>query len=377
VNCAWILVATLVAPLDVRGNPQATAQEQASVDAIATKARWREALGIDLPREVLAEGEPLVAADGALARDGEALALVARARFLTQAPAFESAWKLLEGREVDAATKADVEIEKARLCVENDELQRALRLLLENPKAQAPRWPERAEAWLQAGRAWARTGELRNSAPFLARFVELAPRHREVPTALHLLAQEALERGDGAFAKACVSRAEELSKWHSLWKVRTTQVRLEPDEPLPRIGLAQVWLQAGDAAQAKEVLQGLLARHPQHAQGWFLLGEAERGAGSLEAALAAYSKAIEFEPEHVLARNNRGTIHRLGGRVAEARADFERIVDGPRSADRTALPAHLALARLLEAAGEKDAAQRRFARYVELGGREPLREPVR
>lgn len=376
-NCAWILVATLVAPLDVRGNPQATAQEQASVDAIATKARWREALGIDLPREVLAEGEPLVAADGALARDGEALALVARARFLTQAPAFESAWKLLEGREVDAATKADVEIEKARLCVENDELQRALRLLLENPKAQAPRWPERAEAWLQAGRAWARTGELRNSAPFLARFVELAPRHREVPTALHLLAQEALERGDGAFAKACVSRAEELSKWHSLWKVRTTQVRLEPDEPLPRIGLAQVWLQAGDAAQAKEVLQGLLARHPQHAQGWFLLGEAERGAGSLEAALAAYSKAIEFEPEHVLARNNRGTIHRLGGRVAEARADFERIVDGPRSADRTALPAHLALARLLEAAGEKDAAQRRFARYVELGGREPLREPAR
>lgn len=376
-NCAWILVATLVAPLDVRGNPQATAQEQASVDAIATKARWREALGIDLPREVLAEGEPLVAADGALARDGEALALVARARFLTQAPAFESAWKLLEGREVDAATKADVEIEKARLCVENDELQRALRLLLENPKAQAPRWPERAEAWLQAGRAWARTGELRNSAPFLARFVELAPRHREVPTALHLLAQEALERGDGAFAKACVSHAEELSKWHSLWKVRTTQVRLEPDEPLPRIGLAQVWLQAGDAAQAKEVLQGLLARHPQHAQGWFLLGEAERGAGSLEAALAAYSKAIEFEPEHVLARNNRGTIHRLGGRVAEARADFERIVDGPRSADRTALPAHLALARLLEAAGEKDAAQRRFARYVELGGREPLREPAR
>ncbi len=376
-NFAWILVATLVAPLDVRGNPQATAQEQASVDAVATKARWREALGIDLPREVLAEGEPLVAADGALARDGEALALVARARFLTQAPAFESAWKLLEGREVDAATKADVEIEKARLCVENDELQRALRLLLENPKAQAPRWPERAEAWLQAGRAWARTGELRNSAPFLARFVELAPRHREVPTALHLLAQEALERGDGAFAKACVSRAEELSKWHSLWKVRTTQVRLEPDEPLPRIGLAQVWLQAGDAAQAKEVLQGLLARHPQHAQGWFLLGEAERGAGSLEAALAAYSKAIEFEPEHVLARNNRGTIHRLGGRVAEARADFERIVDGPRSADRTALPAHLALARLLEAAGEKDAAQRRFARYVELGGREPLREPAR
>lgn len=376
-SAAWIAALVLSLPMQPRSGVSQAAQAQTQLDATATKAHWRELLGIDLPREVLSEGERLVAADGALARDGEALVLVAQARFLTQSPAFESAWKLLDGREVEAATTADVEIEKARLCVEHDELARALRLLLETPDAKEPRWSERAEAWLQVGRAWARTGELQKAARFLARFVELAPRHREAPTALHLLAQAALERGDGPFAQACVSRAEELSKWHSLWRVRTTQIRLTPDEPLPRLGLAQLWLSAGDAAKAKLALEALLARHPQHAQGWFLLGEAERLAGALDAAQAAYTKALEFEPEHVLARNNRGTIHRLAGRGAEARADFERIVDGPRSAERTALPAHLALARLLDAAGEKDAAQRRFARYVELGGREPLREPTR
>ena len=373
----WIAAWVLAAPPHARVGPQDSAPATQQLEANAVKDRWRESLGIDLPREVLAEGEPLVAAGGTLARDGEALVLVARARFLTQTPAFDSAWKLLEGREVEPTTQPDVEIERARLCVENDDLQRALRLLLEKPDAKAPRWPERAEAWLQAGRAWARTGDLQRAAPLLARFVELAPRHREVPTALHLLAQEALARGDGPFAKACVGRAEELSKWHSLWKVRTTQVRLTPDEPLPRIGLAQVWLQAGEPARAKSVLEALLARFPGNAQGWFLLGEAERGAGALDAALAAYSKALESEPDHVLALNNRGTIHRLAGRSAQARADFESIVDGPRSAERTALPAHLALARLLDTAGEKDSAQRRFARYVELGGREPLREPAR
>jgi hypothetical protein len=60
-----------------------------------------------------------------------------------------------------------------------------------------------------------------------------------------------------------------------------------------------------------------------------------------------------------------------------ARTDFERIVDGARASEPTALPAHLALARLLAAANEPQAAQRRYARYVELGGREPLAEPRR
>jgi len=343
----------------------------------ARKERWGDLLALDLPRSVLAELEPQVASGAALARDGAALALLSRAVFATHAPAFESAWKRLEGREVDEATRADLELERARLLVESDQLARALVALLERPEASAPRFAERPTSWLYTGRAWFRSGEPTRGAPFLAKFVELAPRDREASSALHLLAQEALARGDGATAQACVRRAEELSRWHALWKVRTRQVLEKPDEALPRIGLAQLWLQAGDAARARSQLRDLLARHADSAQGWFLLGEAQRMERDLDGALASYSRALESEPTHLLALNNRATIHRLAGRLAEARADFERIVDGPRGAEPAAQPARLALARTLVALGEHEAAQARYARYAELGGREPLAETRR
>jgi tetratricopeptide (TPR) repeat protein len=250
-------------------------------------------------------------------------------------------------------------------------------LLLETPEAQEPRLAERPASWLLVGRAWFRSGEPARGAPFLARFVELAPRDREASSALHLLAQAALGRGDGPTAEACVRRAEELSRWHALWKVRARQVHEKPAEALPRIGLAQLWLQAGDTQRARAQLNDLLARHADSAQGWFLLGEAQRMERDLEGALASYSKALETEPQHLLALNNRATIHRLAGRLAEARADFERVVDGPRGSEPAALPAQLALARTLATLGDESAAQKRYARYVELGGREPLVEPRR
>ncbi|MBM3992236.1 MAG: hypothetical protein FJ298_14690 [Planctomycetes bacterium] len=340
----------------------------------ARKQRWSELLALDLPRAVLAELEPQVLPGAPLGRDGAALALWSRAVFATHEPAFESAWSRLERRDVDPATRADLELERARLLVESDQLARALGALLDEPRAPVPRFADRPASWLLVGRAWFRSGEPERGAPFLSKFVELAPRDRETCSALHLLAQAALARGDGATAQACVRRAEELSRWHALWNVRARQVLEKPDERLPRLGLAQLWLQAGDTRRARTELRALLERHLDCAPGWFLLGEAQRFERDLEGALASYSKALEWEPTHLLALNNRATIHRLEGRLAEARADFERLVDGPRGCEAAALPALLALARTLADLGDESAAAQRYARYRELGGREPLVE---
>jgi tetratricopeptide (TPR) repeat protein len=329
--------------------------------------RWRDCLLIDRPGEVLAEAEKHAA--GA-PWDGEVLALAARAAFVARGRDEAERW--LARTPVAPETTAWIELERARIELESDELPKALALLLNAADERAPKLAAYPDAWLYAGRAWTRLGDPARGAAFLSRFVELAPFDTETPSALHALAQEALSRNDGAAATVHLRRADENARWQSYRRVRVLQVRESPDEPLPRLGLAQLWLQARDAARAKRVLTELLALRPDYATGWFHLGEAERLANALPAALDAYSKALEFDPEHVLARHNRGTIQRLAGRTAEARADYERIVDGPKSTEKTALNTHLALARLLAASNETDAAQKRYARYRELGGTEAL-----
>lgn len=329
--------------------------------------RWRESLLIDRPRDVLAEAERHPADEP---WDGEALALAARAAFIARGRAQADAW--LARTPVLPETSAWLELERARLALESDELAPALAQLLKDASDSAPKLAAYPHAWLYVGRAWSRLGEGARGASFLARFIELDPFDPEAPSALHALAQEALARSDGAAATRFLQRADESAKWQAYRRIRVLQIRDAPQEPLPRLGLAQLWLQARQGARATAVLDELLARHPDYAAGWFHLGEAQRLLDDLASASKSYSKTLELEPEHVLARHNRATIERLAGRLAEARAEFERIVDGPRAAEKVALNSHLALARLLLTSGDREGAAARYARYRDLGGREPL-----
>lgn len=338
-----------------------------SVAAREQAEQWRDSLLIDRPREVLSQAEQHPPEEP---WDGETLALAARAAFVARSRTEAEAW--LARTPVRPETSAWLELERARIALESDELAPALAQLLKDASDAAPKLAAYPQSWLYVGRAWSRLGEGARGASFLARFVELDPFDPEVPSALHALAQEALARNDGAAAARYLQRADENAKWQAYRRIRVLQVRDAPQEPLPRLGLAQLWLQARQGARAKAVLDELLARHPDYANGWFHLGEAQRLLDDLPSASQSYSKALELEPDHVLARHNRATIQRLAGRLAEARADFERVVDGPRSADKAALNSHLALARLLSTSGDSAAAAARYARYKELGGAEPL-----
>jgi len=365
-SAAWMRTA---AQSTTPGVPESASAAQTQTYALERRRieEWRDSLLIDRPRDVLAAAAQH-AQDAAW--NGEELALAARAAFATRGREEANVW--LARTPVRAETAAWIELERARIALESDELGPALAALLAKAEDRAPKLAAYPDAWLYTGRAWTRLGDSARGASFLARFVELAPFDVEATSAMHALAQEALARGDGAAARAWIQRADENGKWQSYRRVRVLQIRESPDEPLPRQGLAQLWLQARDPLKASAVLEELLARHPQHAQAWFLLGECERTRERLEAAATAYGKALEFDPEHVLARHNRGVIHRLRGRPAEARADFERIVDGPRASEKNALGSHLALARVLLAQGEQASAEARYARYRELGGAEPL-----
>jgi tetratricopeptide (TPR) repeat protein len=190
--------------------------------------------------------------------------------------------------------------------------------------------------------------------------------------ALHALSQIALRAGDGARAQELVTRQAQVGQWRDYLRVRRLQVREKPQEPLPRLGLAQLWLQAGQHARALEELDALTVRFPDFAPGWFHRGETLRALGRPDEARASYDLALERDGELALARYNRAVLALRAGDNAQARADFERLVSGPQAEDPRLLQAHLGLARLLLASGEGEAARARHARYVELGGREPL-----
>lgn len=335
----------------------------AFAQAPADTERWRELAELELFGELLADGPAIRArleASPADPASAEAAALLARALFETRGS--DEALALLE--DLDGVP---AQLERARILVEEDELEAADELLA----VLAPRAGAVPEFWLLSGRVHARRGALEAARAPLERFLALGPRHPEAPSALHVLSQAALRRGDGQAARELAARAAELGQWLAYLRVRRLQVRESPDEPLPRLGLALVWMGAGELERAAGVLDELLARHPDHASGWFHRGEVHRLAGELDAARAAYDRAVELDENELLARHNRAVLARLEGRGAEARADFEWLVENHPDAPKVR-GAHLELARLLFAAGEVDAARERYAAYLERGGTEAL-----
>jgi tetratricopeptide (TPR) repeat protein len=339
------------------------------VDRAAAVAALREDLELDLVRDAVAKGRAWTAEDGAFCTDGEVLALYARA--LATSGDDEGARACLAAAKPDEATRPWIAIELARQALEQDDLAAAAAALA-GADATTVKYPELAECWLVRARALARLGEPVRAAPLFEKFLSLAPLSPDGPAACHQIAQAALARGAHDEARRWFDRAAELGTWQGFYRARRIQIREHPDDPLPKLGLAELLLDAREHARAETLLAALVTAKPEVARAWFLLGEARRKQRNLDGAQTAYDRALQLDPTLAFARFNRAVIARMAGRAADARADFERIVAEPSGDDPRLAAAHLELSRLLVQAGEKEAAARRYARYVALGGKEPL-----
>jgi len=296
--------------------------------------RWRESLELDLPAEVVLEGLPRVTAAGDLASDGQAIALVARA--LSATGKEERAAQLVRDSKPSEATRGFVEVARARLALDRDDLAGARAVVLEPGESSESkvRFPAIPECWLLAGRTLARSGDRARAVPLLERFLNLSPLDAEAPSAWHMLVQAAIERGDEPGAVRLRAKAQASAQWTSFYRTRRLQVRENPDEPLPRLGIAELFLAAGENARAREIGRDLAARFPGFCRALEVQGRAERALHDLEA----------------------------------ARATLERGVSCDGNASRMVLE----LARVLSDLGQGEAAAARYARYLELGGKESL-----
>ncbi len=91
--------------------------------------------------------------------------------------------------------------------------------------------------------------------------------------------------------------------------------------------LAREKVQQGNYAQAIEIFNCLIDRHPSDANDYNNRGLIYFQSGQLTRAIADYNKAIQLNPYLAGAYNNRANYYAAGGRLEEALADYDKAID--------------------------------------------------
>lgn len=104
-------------------------------------------------------------------------------------------------------------------------------------------------------------------------------------------------------------------------------IRLTPDRPEPRLGLAQAYKAIGQTEAAISQLEAAIALAPDAWQPLKALADLYRQQGQLEHAVVLYDQVLEIDPTHI------GTHYRLGQAYAdldmpdEAKREFKRVIE--------------------------------------------------
>lgn len=332
--------------------------------------QWLESIELDMPAAVVKDARARMASDATWSKNGRALALYSRA--LTATGGDAEAYELLSKAQVPTAEVPHIQLGLARLELLDDKLEALIRRLGTDDKENPVRFPAHADSWWLLGKAHARLGRTDRAAPYLQRFVQNWRLHPQAPAAWHQLSQLALAKRDMQAANKYREQGQNLSTWHGYYKARRMQVLRDPQDALPRYGLAQLWSSVQMFGRAAEEIDRCLILDVKFARGWALKGEIERKENRMSSALEAYTRALDLDGTLGDARFNRALIAMQLGNKDMAELDLTMIVDGPESTADRYLGAHISLARLLKDLGRDEDAKVRFARYEQLGGTEPL-----
>ena len=114
------------------------------------------------------------------------------------------------------------------------------------------------------------------------------------------------------------------SQWLDPFKLITDTVAKSPDKARPYILLGKYCLQTGDHEKALRAFDKVVKLKPQYPGGHFMIGNTFQKMGKLNEALKAYNNALNINPEYLEAMNNSAIVLAETGRYREAMMIIER-----------------------------------------------------
>jgi tetratricopeptide (TPR) repeat protein len=139
--------------------------------------------------------------------------------------------------------------------------------------------------------------------------------------------------------------------------------QLPGHQPLRRT-LARAYSEGGRFAEAEALLQALVKSDPKDADSWYGLGLLNYRSGYYAAALKALDTALGLSVQHLDARIYRAGALDALGRVPEAEAEFQKLLEAP--ALRTQPGLQLGYGQLLLQSGRNKEALDRFDQATQL-----------
>ena len=150
-------------------------------------------------------------------------------------------------------------------------------------------------------------------------------------------------RGSGADPKDKVDVALAISRAAGPFPTRATAiesyrrlVRLDPDNPLLNLRLADALLRAGREKESLAYFRRVIRAGPRTTDAFVGLATALANLGQLDESRQALMEALELDPKSGQAHFNLGELARLAGRDDEARRHYEAALDD--EATRTRRP---------------------------------------
>jgi choline-sulfatase len=106
-------------------------------------------------------------------------------------------------------------------------------------------------------------------------------------------------------------------------------VDADPAKPIIRLDLAKVLAEAGRHAEAQAQFEAALTLQSDYAPALTGLGALHAGQGRYDQAVPLLERALAVEPGQEESRFNLAKVYELMGRIAEARTEYQRLVDAP------------------------------------------------